>query len=274
MRFIKKIFLCYSVIFSSVAFSEEIGTPTGVTGIILIPAIILIICVFAWIDTVTKNAQRKTRWQNALNLSDFSHSMTLSDTKFGLAVDTESRRIRLFTDDGQSVKYRTFLAKDILSCEILEDGDSTIAVNRGSQVAGAAVGGLLLGGAGLIVGGLSGKKKTSKIVSKVDFRVTVNDIKQPIHTVNLLSTDGKSQSPLYKGVLETCHKWSATIDVLIHASRQDEKEALNKVSSDMNGGKRGVISVADEIKKLAALRDDGVLTNEEFQAEKARMLSS
>lgn len=33
------------------------------------------------------------------------------------------------------------------------------------------------------------------------------------------------------------------------------------------------VSVADELAKLAAMRDQGILTDDEFQAQKARLLS-
>lgn len=35
----------------------------------------------------------------------------------------------------------------------------------------------------------------------------------------------------------------------------------------------GALSVADELKKLAALRDDGIITQQEFEAQKAKLLS-
>ena len=37
-------------------------------------------------------------------------------------------------------------------------------------------------------------------------------------------------------------------------------------------GKAAPISAADEIRKLASLRDDGLITNEEFEAKKAQIL--
>jgi hypothetical protein len=46
---------------------------------------------------------------------------------------------------------------------------------------------------------------------------------------------------------------------------RDQMVPLDQASS-------GSLSVADEIKKLAELRDDGILTDTEFQAKKAVLL--
>jgi cytochrome c-type biogenesis protein CcmH/NrfG len=46
---------------------------------------------------------------------------------------------------------------------------------------------------------------------------------------------------------------------------------MDKVSYEALSG--GYMSVADELQKLAALRDAGVLTEAEFQEQKARVMS-
>ncbi|KIC46401.1 hypothetical protein RA28_00930 [Ruegeria sp. ANG-S4] len=53
-------------------------------------------------------------------------------------------------------------------------------------------------------------------------------------------------------------------------------EALNKMEAAQRDYVRSVanVSAADELERLAALKDKGVLTDEEFAAQKAKLLSA
>jgi hypothetical protein len=53
---------------------------------------------------------------------------------------------------------------------------------------------------------------------------------------------------------------------------QDREEAFRSYVQDVSGSAGGA-SVADELSKLSALRDAGALTADEFEAQKAKLLS-
>lgn len=57
---------------------------------------------------------------------------------------------------------------------------------------------------------------------------------------------------------------------------QHNAEALAKMEDAQRDYIRSVatVSAADELEKLAALRDKGVVTEEEFNAQKAKILAS
>ena len=73
----------------------------------------------------------------------------------GVAIDLGRRELLLADEDA----LRRFTVSSIISCEILEDDIQLAYANRGSQLAGIAVGGILLGGVGAVIGGLSGSKR-------------------------------------------------------------------------------------------------------------------
>ena len=52
---------------------------------------------------------------------------------------------------------------------------------------------------------------------------------------------------------------------------RDEQDAIEAYIRDAAGG--DAVSPADELRKLAELRDQGVLTEDEFAAQKARLLA-
>ena len=55
--------------------------------------------------------------------------------------------------------------------------------------------------------------------------------------------------------------------------RNQTEQIANAIAAGANTSKNTVISVADELKKLKQLLDDGILTQEEFNAQKAKLLS-
>lgn len=74
-----------------------------------------------------------------------------------IAIDDNSQQIAIREAVGEIRKY-TYSA--ILSCEVLEDGETTY--KKSSTVGRAIVGGVIAGGAGAIIGGLSGKENKTK----------------------------------------------------------------------------------------------------------------
>lgn len=232
-------------------------------------AILFVLYIF---DLIRRETNKSTRWGYAYDESGFDQRSALVDSVNGLAIDTEKFRLCLYSDNGKKVTHRIFSAKDVIGCEILEDGVSTTTASRGSQIGGAAVGGLLLGGVGLLAGALTGKKKTSTIIKRIDFRVTVNDIYNPIHSVCLMSTDGKEISPTYKPQIELAKKWAAMIEILIRSANSTNQE-LAPPPQSTNASLINT-SIADELRKLAELKAEGILTEDEFLLQKTRLLEA
>lgn len=165
--------------------------------------------------------------------------------------------------DGETV--RAFPSRDILSVEVIEDGVTVTSTSRSNQIGGAVVGGLLAGGVGAVVGGLSAKTQTTSKIREVNLVVTVNDTTSPVFKMQLLRwPDGVDKgSPLYNQVIAIGQEWHGVIQVLI---KRAESQANHAQPS--NSG-----FVADELKKLAELLQTGVISEEEFQSQKAKLLS-
>lgn len=162
--------------------------------------------------------------------------------------------------------------RDVLTSEIFVDGETITKTARGSQLGGALIGGLALGGVGAIIGGLSGKTKSSEKVKRVDLRITVNDTKSPLHDLNFMDIEGKKDGIVYKSAMEQARHWHGLIAVLIKtADNEDERQERIEPSSNVESSTQ--TSLADELSKLSDLRDKGVLSDEEFSTQKQRLLS-
>ena len=145
----------------------------------------------------------------------------------GVAIDA-TRREFLLADEAT---LRRFTMPSIISCEILEDDVQLAYVNRGSQLAGIAVGGILLGGVGAVIGGLSASKRNINNVSKVILRFLTDDFERPKHDIVLLdwsfSKKGlKRDDMLYRSALETAELWHGRVTAMMKAEELSMKAAV------------------------------------------------
>src|SRR3954463_9667577 len=69
-----------------------------------------------------------------------------------IGINFASERVLL----GQRAQETEYSFDQIAAVEVQENGATVSTTNRGSQLAGAAIGGLALGGVGALIGGLSG----------------------------------------------------------------------------------------------------------------------
>jgi hypothetical protein len=100
----------------------------------------------------------------------------------GIAIDDQSKQICLIK--GELLKFIKY--SDVIESEILLEGDTVTKTSRSSQLGGAVVGGLLLGGLGAVVGGLSGKTITSKSLKNVSLKLLINDTSSPVHIIDFM----------------------------------------------------------------------------------------
>ncbi|MFA7242804.1 MAG: SHOCT domain-containing protein [Sulfuricellaceae bacterium] len=234
-------------------------------GIVLVLAVIIGI-----FQAVEISKKKKAMEAYLLGIPGFSATQKVigNDGATGLAIDERRRKVCLIDHRQQSVSCRVVTYKDLLSSEIFEDGSTVTKTVRTSQIGGALVGSLALGGVGAIIGGLSGKTKTSGKVKRIDLRITVNDTKSPLHDVNFLNLETEQGGFIYEGAMKTARHWHGLVAVLIKRADSEDGENLVTLSQPQP------TSVADELKKLADLRDSGVLSIEEFQRQKTRLLSA
>lgn len=225
-------------------------------------------------QTVSVSNKMKAMEEKLESLPNFSPTQKImgNNGDTGLAIDEEAKKVVLIKNGPTGVDLKPITYRDVLSSEIFVDGETVSKAARGSQFGGALIGGLALGGVGAIIGGLSGKTRSSEKVKRIDLRVTVNDIKSPLHEINFMDIEGKKDGIIYKSSMEQARHWHGLITVLIKlADNEDVRRERGESSSQANGG--STASLADELSKLSDLRDKGVLSDEEFSVQKQKLLS-
>ncbi|MEX0828498.1 MAG: SHOCT domain-containing protein [Haliea sp.] len=237
--------------------------------------LIVVIGVVGGIAQIVAVSNKKKAMEEKLkSLPEFSPTQRImgNNGDTGLAIDEERKKVVLIKNGVAGVDLKPITYKDVLSSEIFVDGETITKTARGSQLGGALIGGLALGGVGAIIGGLSGKKRSSEKVKRVDLRIAVNDIKSPLHDINFMDIEGKKDGIIYKSAMDQARHWHGLIAVLIKmADNEDARKEGFQSSSEAKGG--STASLADELSKLSDLRDKGILSEEEFSIQKQKLLS-
>ena len=221
--------------------------------------------------TTKRNTDIFRRVINSLENFTTDFSYIGKDGENALAIDLTNNKIALIEFSEENV----YNYKDLLEVEILEDGLSITKTARGSQIAGALIGGLALGGVGAIIGGLSGSKHNIDKVSRLDLKLIVNNVETPLFLLNFLNTNYTNEytknDTEYINAMNSIQELHSRLSVLIKKADEndllvDEKE--NQFEKNTN------LSIADEIRKLKSLKDDGLINEDEYLTQKEKLLNS
>ena len=224
-------------------------------GTIFIIAVVIIIIAIYIHQVKIKREEDELRGvmiEGRINdVSDFSPTKKVIgfNNLYTFAIDENKRKVAYFDEEQSKSTMRT--------------------------IGGAVVGGALGGGAGAVVGGLSGNTNMKKKVSLIQVRLRIRDISMPTLLINCfdsksmtngedIKTDGIS-GYIYDQCIQHANQIVDLVSVIIDDVDKKEKKSLN--TSIGNG------SVAEELLKLADLKDKGILTDEEFNAQKSKLLN-
>ncbi len=122
-------------------------------------------------------------------------------------------------------------------------------------------------GAGAIVG--ANTRKSKNIVSNLSIRIVTNEIDNPLYSLDLITNQIDINKPLYanfyKVVMEFANNVYATIQAIINENNTSNTQKENTLEQNNNG--------LEQLEKLADLKEKGIITNEEFEESKKKILS-
>lgn len=93
---------------------------------------------------------------------------------------------------------------------VVQDDD----VIQGGTLGAAAVGGILLGGVGAMIGAAGGKRKMKKQVNTMALRIDLNDLDMPCVMVTYIGKPTKTTSGEYKKAVQGMQEAMSCIDLL------------------------------------------------------------
>lgn len=143
--------------------------------------------------------------------------------------------------------------KDINSFELLENNSS---ISKGG-VGRALAGGVLFGGVGAIVGGITAKRETNPVCQSLKLKIALNDINNPIIYLDFVKSQILKNSEEYKRIIRAAHECMSLLQIICNDVSSEEKNA---------------VSTADEIARYKKLLDEDAITKEEYELKKKQLL--
>lgn len=169
------------------------------------------------------NDDFKRQREKILNeVKDFSPNRYIVD-EFGIqliAVNYQNNQIRIINQNHKTKEYKSeeFKVRDLISFEIEENGKVVSRVSNKSMLGRAAVGGVLFGGVGAVIGGVTAKQKSGgQDGDSVTIKLIVDDLDDPVRRfeVKPSSYTHEKKVVLYKSIFEEVEKWSVIINKIL-----------------------------------------------------------
>lgn len=176
----------------------------------------------------------------------------------GLTADFTSKIVMTSFRGIFSTNQKLYYFKDITGYKPSIEGRE---IKKHHGITRAATGGILFGGAGAIVGALTGGKEYD-VINKISITVFLSS--GETFGASFLSEEKKADSWTVKNAKQQLDQWCNLLDRIINdnqSSNNDQDIASSTVSN------------ADEIRKYKSLLDDGIITQEEFDKKKAELLN-
>lgn len=206
---------------------------------------------------IKKNRKKRNKQKEAVaRVNEFKPSLKVGNLLF---IDQEKRQFRV---KGFLNALTIYNLDDINGYEVIENGESVTSGGLGR----AAVGALAFGGAGAIIGAVTGKKQSKSYVDSMEIKITMYDLENPVVYISLINSKYKRSSLVYKSQVKLADQVIATLDTLL---RNSSPEIPVPLEQDEPASETSPI---EEIRKYKELIDEGILTQEEFDAKKKELL--
>ncbi|WP_259014532.1 SHOCT domain-containing protein [Emticicia fluvialis] len=215
--------------------------------ILILISIIIVIALIAF--SIVASQQDKARKKNIAShpaLGSFTfHYGTSLNTSIGL--DLTNKKICFVTTDYEPKIYNFSQIKSIKSVErsIIKDYRKPRTIDYDNTIANSY----------------------DRNYFGVDLDIEISAPEKIIYSIAFLKTRTSYGELLYKAADRERQKWRSMIEE--HIGKRGDIEITGTITGNIP-----VTSVADEIQKLKNLLDAGVLTTDEFDRQKAKLLNS
>lgn len=190
---------------------------------------------------------------------DMETTMGTVDVEVGtVAKFNDTKGLAFFLTENMSTphphNYNAVSYDQLVAYELIEDGASIQTDAAGA----AAIGGLLLGTTGAIIG--SATSSTKPVCNSLILKITINNSPEPTFYINLISGSTERTSETYKTALKEAHDIASKLHLIIE-SRNEQTATASKPTDPVA-----------EIRRYKELADEGIITQEEFEAKKKQLL--
>ncbi|WP_210367889.1 SHOCT domain-containing protein [Bacillus sp. REN3] len=211
------------------------------------------------------------------NIKDFNISQEFMspNRESYIAIDEDTKKVCIIENKHKNhgelsptlskFEYESFIYSfsEIIQSEIIKDGVTINKTSRGSQIGGAIVGGIVAGGVGAVIGGLGASSESKTTTTQLELQLVVNNSKKSSHKIVFMSPHDIGKVITGDEISEINH-WH---NLFTHILNRNNDSKLGKVEKNQQ-------PIAEELQKLAQLKMSGFLTDDEFEIQKQKLLSS
>ena len=214
--------------------------------------------------TRQQKSEKENNYKESINKNNFiAEQEYLINDYSKIMLDETHKKIAIYNEKG----LKCFNFEDLIDFEIVENGSSVIQ----SKIASTLAGGILLGGVGALAGA-NGRKQINDICNSLILKMYFSD------NGAVCITEKINERPLYKNSIEY-QSLSSTVDnivsVLKYVKQQAEYSVYSnpKTTSTKENNKIEDTSSINQLEKLAELKEKGIITEQEFEESKKKILS-
>lgn len=198
-----------------------------------------------------------------LELDEFQRKINIPDLDAGIIND--------------SIRDQIFDYSEIVDFKIIENGNVKL---EGNSLIKAAIGGVVFGGAGAIVGALHGSKKTIEKCTELSIKIVLKNMSCPNLYIKFIGSNSgipfgcNKESLNYDNALKALEECASILTLIIRENRDPSFRAstLKAHPIKKTDSKRDKIGKA--MQELVALKRAGLITEEEFKEKKSQIIPS
>jgi hypothetical protein len=280
-------------------------------GVLIFIALLLIIGWWITYSPQAKERQKEHAKRVAImrehlveNQIKIDKTFALSNLQKEIKFDFSHKKMIILDLLNYSIRYVEF--KEILDCEIIEDNSTIMKGGIGRAV----VGSVLAGGVGAVVG--VGSRRSTDIVRNLSVRIITRQVSDPMIMLTFINYEVERSGRIYKDKFQNANELYSTIVSIINsdnttspqtnrelaqektqnftaseiysqtATDNELQKARLRIISILNTRKNGTFSSADstgstyiydQIREMGKLKDEGLITEEEFTNKKRDLLN-
>ena len=138
-----------------------------------------------------------------------------------IGIDQTNEKLVLIHSKLTVSKTEVFTFADIFSCELIRDGETIYKKSTTRTIGGAIVGGVLTGGVGAVIGGLSGGSKGKENIKNIELKIVVRDLSNPTHRFVFYESSSDNKALLDK-LIKEAESWKDTLSLIIDMKDKQE----------------------------------------------------
>ena len=162
-------------------------------------------------------------------------------------------------DNNSDVKIYKY--SDLIDFELLEDDESLVKGGFGKALIGGALGGTK----GAVIGS-AGSRRIKQNATLLEIKIRTNDFEHPQYSIQFIKGfSAPKTSDIYKKAFDSAQEVISVLNYI--ATNGGENIQNSPTQSDR------VESLGDRLRELNQLKNEGIITEEEFEAKKKELLN-